>query len=337
MLRKYKIHHEIKKIYTYKERKLIGTKLYYAVKSIGLNELSNLKWGTFYICKESNDSFNKNQRVQLKPSGIKSREITYIKSREIRLKFASMAKIIETNTLNQIGFASNKSIHDARIDETDIKKIWLIDLEKAFEQIKEDEILYVLNKVFTLRKDFAIALTKSMTRDGHLVQGHPMAPALFNIFTIPLINRLSKIVITKQYADDIIIYSKFEFIGHKFVKFIRKIFAEENWIINPQKFRFARKWTCVLGMYINFEGRHIQAKARKARNQLYKLRNMLSIVQQEEERAKIIGKFRWFAQYWDGLNLSRHLETMNCNKIGVRIGLKSLRNSSYNNNSTQNA
>ena len=320
-MRQHNVHRAIKDIHSYKHRRKIGARVFKYIEQLGGTKVLNqIKWDTFYICKEDGNGFKKNQRVKQKPEGIKSREITYIVNKDLRKHFARMAKIIEISTNYQIGFATGKSIHQARL-KTQVRKMWLIDLESAFEQIKANEIRYVLEKVFTIRKEQAIALTNSLTRNGHLVQGHPMAPALFNIFTIPLINRLSKVVTVRQYADDIIIYSKFEFVSHKFTKFIRKIFKEENWIINPKKFKFARKWFCVLGMYLDFQSRIIYTKARHARKGMNELKRQIDVTTSKKKLQALIGKFRWYSQFWDNLKLKRYESLMLSNKIALKRGI----------------
>jgi len=296
---------------TFRQRSKVGASLYYAINDLGgLDALRKIQWDRFFIIKENTDKFYKGQRVKRRPKDVKVREITYIKDAALRQAFSKMAKTIELTLPEQIGFATGKSIHNARYPNTTVKKMALIDLENAFGQIQEHEIIYIFHKVFRLRRNYAIELTKTMVRNGTLVQGHPMAPAIFNIMSIPLISRLSKIITVRQYADDIILYSKYEFISHRLLKFIRQIFIEEEWQINLNKLKFNRKWFNVLGLHIDFSKEKLYTKARGARKNLHKIKRQMNYTTDEKELQVLKGKFRWFSQFWDNLNLDKHLEFM---------------------------
>ena len=291
-------HKQLSKHYSYKQRKLIGAKVISFIdKIIKIENLSNIKWGTFYIVKENRNGYKKNQRTFDKPHNTKHRVITFIKDKELRNNLGFLASKMELPHSAQIGFTSNRGVKDIKIRNKP-KKIWNIDLENAFGQIKYNHILFILNRTLTIKKSYAQIIAKSMTDNrGIMVQGHPLSPVMFNLLTFALINRINNIIEVKQYADDITIFSTYDWISYKFKRFIEKIFKEEGWVINPAKYNFNRKHCKILGLTLMFDQDWVMLANKASKNLRYLFANIHAKEGKELESFK--SKIVWYAYKWD--------------------------------------
>jgi hypothetical protein len=284
----------IRKEYSYTQLKKIGAKLAKASQAIDLKHL-DMEKGNFFISKEKETA---GKRSWTQPKG-KFRKIVYLKSKEARRSLNHIANIMDICSEEQHGFRKNKDIKSAvsKIVELNGKKVLLIDLENAFNQVKYSEIFYIFHKIFRLNKHDSKRLTESSTINGYMYQGSPLSPMLFNIMSKGLIGRISGIIPIVQYADDLTLISRYEFISYKFERFIYKIIEECGWTVNKSKtqHRNIKQGFITLGCFIKRRSIRARNFSKNMKGLYHKNFKDLS---NKSEKAKIVGKIIWLNANW---------------------------------------
>ena len=172
-----------------------------------------------------------------------------------------------------------------------------MDLEKAFTQIKENEIVFILQKTLTLNHETAKALAKTMTKNGYGIQGHPLMPKMFNLLSYAMIARLSKITEVYQYADDLTIFSKYRYISYKWIKLVKSIIIDTGWRINDKKSSIQRTIIHTLGIVLDLRNGKIRPKnGSKERRRLRRLK--LDYNPNNLETQIYLGQLFWFNFQW---------------------------------------
>lgn len=194
----------------------------------------NFEKGKFYINKLDRSRTLKRDKTK------EQREIVYIKDTETRAKLNEIAKIIEKgyNWQSHFGFLSGKSVlhFDNQVKWNETKGVYKIDLKNAFCQITESWIYNFFRHIMDLNKTDAKLLTKACTYKGHMYQGSPISPIIFNYYTIPLSKQIQGLKLNFiSYADDIIIYSYEHIFSWKMVRVINRIVNENGLTQNKKK------------------------------------------------------------------------------------------------------
>lgn len=230
------------------------------------NELKNDK-GIFYIDKKTK------VRSLEKPKG-KSRTIVYLKDSNTRIRLLSIAKILEKLATDEMhGFIPNKGIHTFWQQIQDAKSMNKIDLRNAFEQIS-DKWVYRFFRSLYLNKQDALRLTELTTYKGHLYQGSPISPMLFNIYCMGALEDIKGLGLKVQaYADDIIVYSEeFNYISWRIIKVVNRILTQYGLKVNKNKCHFVSNLESKQNTYL---GLHLkEPRIKKASKYRKRMRQM---------------------------------------------------------------
>ena len=161
---------------------------------------------------------------------------------------------------NQIGFTKGKGICDlAQFNRLDYVKIVKLDLSNAFDSITDKHIEYLLRYTFKVNERTAKTLAKKWTVKGRMAQGHPLAPAIFNLLTrcaTQYVAEHIKDMDIIQYADDILLLEKkHKYVSWKFLKHVFKKYENRGFSINAEKEGFFYKNQHIqhLGLFFNLE------------------------------------------------------------------------------------
>ena len=269
------------------------------VKVMQLLEGMDFSKGKFYIDKTTKEKLLTKEQVEIaQKSGHKLREIIYLKDIAVRKTMNYVAKIVERlqNNDKQIGFRTHKGIHNLRefIGCDTRTRVMLLDLENAFCQISAKEVMYFWHITLSIKRELAEKLTQSMTINGHLYQGHPVSPILFNLLSNKMINELNEICDTLQavsYADDITLISDGK-INHQITSRIYQCIIENGFTVNKDKTHFASLWKGfrTLGMYFK--------KTRIQPQNYYKKLRLTHLLQITERTLKADGLANWLTTFW---------------------------------------
>lgn len=274
----------------------IGAKV---VKIMQLMEGLDFSKGKFYIDKTTKQKlFTADQIAQAQRSNHKLREIIYLKDIAVRKTMNYIAKLVErlSNNEKQIGFRSRKGIHNLRehIGCDTRTRVMLLDLENAFCQITAKEVFYFWHITLSIKREIAEKLTQSMTIDGHLYQGHPVSPILFNFLSNKMINELNEIssmLKAVSYADDITLVADGKF-NHKITSRIYQCIIENGFCVNKEKTHFASLWKGfrTLGMYFK--------KSRIQPQNYYKRLRQTHLLTITERTNQAEGLANWLTTFW---------------------------------------
>ena len=280
----------------------IGAKV---VKIMQLLNGMDFSKGKFYIDKTTKEKLIYKEQIALaQQQNHKLREIIYLKDVAVRKTMNYVAKTVERliNNDKQIGFRTHKGIHNLRefIGCEKNTRVMLLDLENAFCQISAKEVFYFWHITLDINKELAEKLTNSMTINGHLYQGHPVSPILFNFLSNKMINELNEIcsaVTAVSYADDITLISDGKF-NHKLTSKIYQCIIENGFMVNKDKTHFASLWKGfrTLGMYFK--------KCRIQPQNYYKMLRKTHLFQITERTLKAEGLANWLTTYWRKDSLS---------------------------------
>lgn len=169
---------------------------------------------------------------------IKYRTIRFYKE-ETRKELKKLLPIFDINHKNQIGFSKDKGVKDLLAwDNIGIRTRVKLDLKNAFDNITHEQLWALLTIVFGIRKRIAKEIADNWTVEGHMVQGHPLTPAIFNLLTRranDFVSKYVKGVHIVQYADDILIISEHNYVSYKTLRMICKAFKNEGFPMNVEK------------------------------------------------------------------------------------------------------
>jgi len=245
-----------------------------------------------YVIKKDELGFKRGQKVFEKPP-VAYRDI-YFYPEETRKALKELLPIFDIPAQNQIGFTKGKGIQDlyyhnpSRTDLTRIK----LDLKDAFNSVTQKHIFWLLRIVFDLNTKLSKELSHLWTTKGHMLQGHPLAPAIFNLVTRDLNCWLSVRTGIVQYADDILIYEKSDYISWHWIKIIFSKFNKLGFRINVEKegIYHKRKDLEFLGLKYTFNDTKplISSKRRKRRKLIRKLRRLL-----KDNNPILLGNINW--------------------------------------------
>lgn len=172
-------------------------------------------------------------------------------------------------------FKKKSSIKDNAKFHRNQKKVLCLDIEDYFGTIKSN-MVYLFFSELGYYPEVATMLTRLCTYKHKLPQGAPTSPALSNLLTISLDNKLSKIVSQdnlplrySRYADDITFSGTFN--STEIIKKVNEIIYSENFKLNTRKTRVltSNKRQIVTGIVVNKKLQVTNDKRRKIRQIMY--------------------------------------------------------------------
>lgn len=220
-----------KTISSYKATELGKAIVHWAKKYPNLDYSLRHMWVIKHDCLE----YKRGDKLFYKPN-VPYRDI-YFYEEDTRKALTELLDIFDMPARNQIGFTKGRGIQDlmqTHPENPNMTRIKL-DLKDAFNSITQEQIYWLLRKVFDVNKRLANNLSHNWTTHGHMLQGHPLAPAIFNLVTRDLNMWLSERTGIIQYADDILIYENTNYISWKWLKVIMKKFKELGFEMNVEK------------------------------------------------------------------------------------------------------
>lgn len=254
----------------------------------------------FYIRKDTKERiFNKVEAKRLADSGVKIRTIKHY-DKKFNQVLSNISKRIDFEQENFFGFKKNTHIGNAMyevVKNPEIAKI-KVDLSNAFEQINKTWSLYILKSVFNMGKKEAILLNKWLNPEGHLFQGNPLSPSMFNVAISPFVRNLSKYFKCKviSYADDITILKEGT-ISRKAIQAIAKIAEQCQLVCNKEKTKICRNRCNFLGLQFIKNQKVVSIKHKKLKRKIrkieYVIRNYFK-VKGQIGRNEIIGDYNGF-------------------------------------------
>lgn len=204
-------------------------------------------------------SYKRGQKLMEKPEGVETREINFYE-KNTRTAMKELLVCFDWSHPNQIGFTKGKGICDlAQFNRLDYVKIVKLDLSNAFDSITDKQIEYLLRYTFKVNERTAKALARKWTVKGRMAQGHPLAPAIFNLLTrcaTQYVAEHIKDMDIIQYADDILLLEKkHKYVSWKFLKHVFKKYENRGFTINAEKEGFFYKNQHIqhLGLFFNIE------------------------------------------------------------------------------------
>ena len=223
----------------------------------------NYKMRKMYVVKKDikvNEVFYKRgQKLMEKPNGVETREINFYE-KNTRTAMKELLVCFDWSHPNQIGFTKGKGICDlAQFNRLDYVKIVKLDLSNAFDSITNRQIEYLLRYTFKVNRETAKTLARKWTVKGRMAQGHPLAPAIFNLLTrcaTQYVAEHIKDMDIIQYADDILLLEKkHKYVSWKFLKHVFEKYENRGFSINAEKEGFFYKNQHIqhLGLFFNLE------------------------------------------------------------------------------------
>lgn len=223
----------------------------------------NYKMRKMYVVKKdikvNKVSYKRGQKLLEKPNGVETREINFYE-KNTRTAMKELLACFDWKHPNQIGFTKEKGICDiAQFNRLDYVKIVKLDLSNAFDSITDRQIEYLLRYTFKVNEKTAKTLARKWTIKGRMAQGHPLAPAIFNLLTrcaTQYVAEHIKDMDIIQYADDILLLEKkHKYVSWKFLKHVFKKYENRGFSINAEKEGFFYKNQHIqhLGLFFNLE------------------------------------------------------------------------------------
>lgn len=227
------------------------------------NQELNYKMRKMYVVKKdikvNEVSYKRGQKLMEKPDGVETREINFYE-KNTRTAMKELLVCFDWSHPNQIGFTKGKGICDlAQFNRLDYVKIVKLDLSNAFDSITDKQIEYLLRYAFKVNERTAKTLARKWTVKGRMAQGHPLAPAIFNLLTrcaTQYVAEHIKDMDIIQYADDILLLEKrHKYVSWKFLKHVFKKYENRGFSINAEKEGFFYKNQHIqhLGLFFNIE------------------------------------------------------------------------------------
>ena len=223
----------------------------------------NYKMRKMYVVKKDikvkEVSYKRGQKLMEKPDGVETREINFYE-KNTRTAMKELLVCFDWSHPNQIGFTKGKGICDlAQFNRLDYVKIVKLDLSNAFDSITDKQIEYLLRYTFKVNEGTAKTLARKWTVKGRMAQGHPLAPAIFNLLTrcaTQYVAEHIKDMDIIQYADDILLLEKkHKYVSWKFLKHVFKKYENRGFSINAEKegFFYKNQYIQHLGLFFNIE------------------------------------------------------------------------------------
>ena len=275
--------------------RLKGLQIYHWCKN-NLNENLDWKLVKFAVVKKDMYNLKRGDKIfgkdisKWKAKGVQTREIvTFNKNTRKSMKPLATYLDLEINT--QHGFHANKSVLTAHeeiakqlntlrlFEHKNNKSILCIDLQDAFNQITKEQVYAIFKIIFNLNSKHAQILAEKCTYKGHLFQGNPIAPLLFNIWSIRLTNFFDKFQDLKliQYADDLTFVVDKPRINKSYVKYICKCILKLGFKTKIEKiatFNNSKNYYETLGIKM-MQGKPLAIKHRKLKR---KVRYLLHLI-----------------------------------------------------------
>lgn len=227
------------------------------------NQELNYKMRKMYVVKKdikvNEVSYKRGQKLLEKPEGVETREINFYE-KNTRTAMKELLVCFDWSHPNQIGFTKGKGICDlAQFNRLDYVKIVKLDLSNAFDSITSRQIEYLLRYTFKVNERTAKTLARKWTVKGRMAQGHPLAPAIFNLLTRCATQYVAEHIRDMdiiQYADDILLLEKkHKYVSWKFLKHVFRKYENRGFSINAEKEGFFYKNQHIqhLGLFFNPE------------------------------------------------------------------------------------
>lgn len=218
-----------------------------------------------YVVKYNKGIFKRGQKLFTKPPEVECREIFYY-PKETREKLRELIQILDKPTQNQIGFCNHRGINDSMKILEMGKTFYTMDLSNAFDSITREMIYYILKVVYDVNRKLATKISYLWTKEGHMMQGHPLAPLIFNLWTSQANNFLTNNGVKMlQYADDLIVASDYDYITFNRMKFIKNAFKRIGFDININKTHIIHKNREVTFLGLNQTRNQCKNKAKAKR------------------------------------------------------------------------
>lgn len=175
-------------------------------------------------------------------------------------------------------FKKNSSIKDNAKFHRNQKKVICLDIKDYFESIKYNKV-YLFFSDLGYASDVAMMLSKICTYKNRLPQGAPTSPALSNLLTISLDNKLFKLANQynpplrySRYADDITFSGRVD--STDLIKKVNSIVYTENFRLNFEKTRVLASNKCqiVTGIVVNKKLQVNKKKRKEIRQIMYYIR-----------------------------------------------------------------
>ena len=274
--------------------RLKGLQIYHWCKN---NLGNNLDWKLvkFAVVKKDIFHFKRGDKIfgedisKWKAKGVQTREIVTF-NKHTRKSMKPLAQYLDLEINTQHGFHANKSVITAhkeiagqldtlKLFQNPNKAILCIDLQDAFNQITKEQVYAIFRLVFNLNSKHALELAEKSTYKGYLFQGNPIAPLLFNIWSIRLTNFFDKFQDLKliQYADDLTFVVDKPRINKSYIKYICKCILKLGFKTKIEKiatFNNSRKYYEMLGIKM-IQGKPLAIKHRKLKR---KVRYLLHLI-----------------------------------------------------------
>lgn len=216
------------------------------------------------VKKGGSSGLRKGQQVHVRAmvehaeeQGATFRNIRFPANRDTMDALKRMARAIGSfHHGSQYGFVPQRDCVASAARHQWAKVVFLLDIENAFDQIGVGEVYDILHDVFLVNSEEAWFIARLCTSDtGHLYQGNPMAPALFNIRAMWMAERLSRLasgngLTFTMYADDLAISSdSWTHVSHGLRKTVARIIGECGLRVNERKCRVCQVSPRKVGHY----------------------------------------------------------------------------------------
>lgn len=202
---------------------------------------------------------------QILEAGGRLRNIRTPRNRDLRDALKQAARYLVVHHPIQYGFVEGRNCAQAASVHANARVVLTMDIESAFEQVTEDDVVDILHRLYDLNLDSARKMAEVSCWHRRLYQGSPIAPAMFNARAYSAAVRLEALARANglkvtMYADDLCISSdRWTHFSKGFQKTVIRILAEEGLVVNPRKTRITRPSsrnvgsTVITGLTIDYD------------------------------------------------------------------------------------
>lgn len=195
-------------------------------------------------------------RDHMAEQGAEFRSIRFPKDAAVKAALAKMARVIAPLHHDvQFGFVPQRDCVQSAALHGNARTVYLIDFENAFDQVGQVEVEQILEKVFLVNRQDSVHIAQLCCHDGHLYQGNPMAPALFNVRALWCVDRLARLceangAVCTVYADDVTIsHARWSHFSKGFQRTALRIIRECGLSVNDSKCKVAQVSPRKIGHY----------------------------------------------------------------------------------------
>lgn len=188
--------------------------------------------------------------------GAEFRSIRFPKDAAVKAALAKMARVIAPLHHDvQYGFVPQRDCVQSAALHGNARTVYLIDFENAFDQVRQVEVEQILEKVFLVNRQDSARIAQLCCHEGHLYQGNPMAPALFNVRALWCADRLARLceangAVCTIYADDVTIsHARWSHFSKGFQRTALRIVRECGLSVNGSKCKVAQVSPRKIGHY----------------------------------------------------------------------------------------